>query len=196
MISTDSNIHWVIGDVPVEDALQEKSNSGEAAAFLHLDTPSPPSAEQRAAPAYGYMLRKGWDVAVAALPTPVIGKRAGMEQFWFLIDGDRPAAEAQSRALMAALQGDGDAGQLVWRIVLSPVTTPWNNAVILAEWLALDQPSPVPTEHNSIFWINGDWRHAGDAEVDVVVEYSPKMIGGGQGSMPRSTSTNIESMVP
>ncbi len=143
---------------------------------MHLDTPHL-SPERRAEPAYGRMVRKGWDVAVAALPKSVIGKRAGMEQFWFVIDGDRDA-EAQSRALMAALQGDGGASQFVWRIVLSPVTVPGNNAVILAEWLARDKPSPIPTEHNSIFWINGDWRHASDAEVDVVAAYSPTVIGG------------------
>ncbi len=195
MVSTDSNIHWASGTVPVEDALREKSGSGEAVVFMHLDTPHP-SPERCAEPAYGRMLRKGWDIAVAALPKPVIGKRAGMEQFWFLIDGDRPAAEAQSRALMAALQGDSDASQLVWRIVLSPVNAPWNNAVILAEWLARDQPSPVPTEHNSISWISGDWRHTGDAEVDVVAAYSPTMIGGRQGSMHKSASTNSRPSVP
>ncbi len=195
MTSTDSNVHWAIGDVLVEDALQKKSSSGEAVVFMHLDTPYP-SPERRAESAYGRMVRKGWDIAVAVLPKPVIGKRTGMEQFWFMIDGDRDAAEAQGRALMAALQGDGDASQLVWRIVLSPVITPWNNAVILAEWLARDQPSPVPTEHNSIFWISGDWRHTGDAEVDVVAAYSPTMIGGRQGSMHKSASTNSRSSVP
>jgi len=179
MVSPDSNSHWTAGDVPVEDALQKKSNGGEAVVFMHLDTPHPPP-ERRAEPAYSRLLRKGWDIAVAVLPKPVIGKRAGMEQFWFMIDGDRDAAEAQGRALMAALQGDGDASQLVWRIVLSPVTAPWNNAVILAEWLARDKPSPVPTEHDSISWINGDWRHADDAKVDIVAAYSPRLIGVGR----------------
>ncbi len=115
MVSTDSNVHWAIGDVLVEDALQEKSNNDEAVVFMHLDTPHPPP-ERRAEPAYSRML----------------------------------------------------------------VIVPWNNAVILAEWLARDKPSPIPTEHDSISWINGDWRHADDAKVGIVAAYSPRLIGVGR----------------
>lgn len=178
MVSLDSTVHWVIGGVPIEHALQEMSKQGAAGVFLHVDTPHPPPGRYGVT-AYDRMLRQGWDAAVAALPATVIGKRAGREQFWFVIDGDRGAAEAQGRALMAALQGDSAAGQLVWRVVLSPVTAPWNNAVILAEWLALDKPSPVPTDHNSIFWINGDWRRTERAEVDRIALPSLKAAAPG-----------------
>ncbi len=173
MIGTDSNIHWAIGDIPIEDVLQAKSRNGEIAVFMHLDTPHPASG-RRARPEYGRVLRKGWDIAVAALPKPSIGKRAGIEQFWFVIDGDRDAAEVQSHALMTALQGDDAAGQLAWRIILSPVIAPWNNAVILAEWLALDKPSPIPTDYSSIFWIDGNWRHTERVLVDRVADCTPK----------------------
>ena len=169
MVSLDNNVHWAVGDVPIEHALQEMSTQGAVAVFVHVDTPHLPPGRYAAA-AYDRILRQGWDVAVAALPETVIGKRAGREQFWFVIDGDRSGAEAQGRALIAALQGDSDAGQLVWRVVLSPVTAPWNNAIILAEWLARDKPSPVPTDHHSIFWINGDWRRTERAEVNRVAK--------------------------
>ena len=93
---------------------------------------------------------------------------AGPEQLWFLLSGHKDYAEAQGRALMAALRQDADLDKYVWRLVLSPVTDQWNNAVILAEWLALDKPSPVSTDYDSNHWIDGDWRHTDRAKVSLV----------------------------
>lgn len=158
MNNRNGNLHWQIGNTTLANALNSLDVGDHGSVLLHMDTPSTaPSARPHpfaSFDAFEEALHDAWKTALSHLPTTVIGQRQSLQTFIFLLQEDEPNAIAQATHILDALVETSGPNLLVWRLVLSPVVCPWNHALQLAEWVALD--GPAPTDHSAVLWAEGD----------------------------------------
>ncbi len=177
MSEPNNNIHWRAGSVNVVEALKAVSVDDHPGVLLHMDTPYIP-ASIRPHPfssfdAFDEALFEAWQVALAQLPETVIGQRQSLQTFLFLLPGPKDRAMTQAIHVLDALQRDDNLSLLVWRLVLSPVTHPWDHAVMLAEWVGLD--GPAPTEQSVVLWVEGDLT---SPRITTLTSGAPQEVGG------------------
>lgn len=127
--------HWTVGDDDVFEAIQGWSARGQRGVVVHVSTPTIPVAARPflSSDEENRVLRRAWEVVVTHLSGTVVGKRQSWRDFVFLLEGTTDEAIGRARAIAAALEHDTALNKLVWRLVLSPVTTPWDLALRLAE---------------------------------------------------------------
>ncbi len=158
MNNRNGDIHWHTGNTTLADALNSLSTGNHDSVLLHLDTPSiAPSARPHpfaSFDAFEEALHDAWKAALSQLPTTVIGQRQSLQTFIFLLQEDEPNAIAQATHILDTLGKTSGPNLLVWRLVLSPVVCPWDHALQLAEWIALD--GPAPTDHSAVLWAEGN----------------------------------------
>ncbi len=151
-------IYWQNGDATLADALNSLSTGNHDGVLLHLDTPSiSPSIRPHpfaSFDAFEETLHDAWKAALSQLPTTVIGQRQSLQTFIFLLQEDEPNAIAQATHILDTLGKTSGPNLLVWRLVLSPVVCPWDHALQLADWIALD--GPAPTDHSAVLWAEGN----------------------------------------
>jgi len=152
------DMYWQTGDTTLAKALNSLSTGNHDSVLLHIDTPSI-SPSLRPHPfasfdAFEEALHNAWKVALSQCPDTVIGQRQGLQTFIFLLQEGESGAIAQARRVLDALGKTSGSNLLVWRLVLSPVVCPWDHALTLAEWAALD--GPAPTDHSAVLWVEGN----------------------------------------
>lgn len=127
--------HWAVGADDVFDAVKVSSAQGRQAYVLHLSTPTLPLTDRpfSSPDEENQILCKAWDTTLGQLPSTVIGKRQSWRDFIFLLQESREEAIARSQAIIAALEQDHTLGKLVWRLILSPITNSWDQALRLSE---------------------------------------------------------------
>ncbi len=154
----DDDMYWQTGGTTLADALSNLSTGNHDSVLLHLDTPSI-SPSTRPHPfasfdAFEEALHNAWKVTLSQFPETVIGQRQGLQTFIFLLQEDESGAITQARRVLDALGKTSGSNLLVWRLVLSPMVCPWDHALTLAEWAALD--GPAPTDHSAVLWVEGN----------------------------------------
>jgi len=177
MSELDNNIHWKAGSVDFVEALKAVSVDDHDGVLLHMDTPYIPSSVRphpfSSFDAFDDALFEAWQVALAQLPKTVIGQRQSLQTFLFLLPGPRDRAMTQAIHVLDALHKDENLSLLVWRLVLSPVTHPWDHALMLAEWVGLDGPTPM--EQSVVLWVEGDLT---TPQITAVTSGTPQEVGG------------------
>ncbi len=154
----NNDIYWQTGGATLADAFSNLNTDNHDSVLLHMDTPSiSPSIRPHpfaSFDAFEDALRDAWKAALSQLPKTVTGQRQGLQTFIFLLQEDESGAIAQARRVLDALGKTRGSNLLVWRLVLSPMVCPWDHALTLAEWVALD--GSAPADHSAVLWVEGN----------------------------------------
>ena len=133
--SKSATNNWKVGDDDVLDMVKRLSAQGQQSYLLHISTPTLPKAARpfSSPDEENEVLHQAWRIALAHLPGTVVGKRQSWRDFIFLLQGMMEESIERALAITVALERDPAVDALVWRLVLSPVTIPWDLALRLSE---------------------------------------------------------------